>query len=141
MFFETKRSNYVRNNNFVQGNDPFMPQANHRRVQRSNPIQGLLNRVSDPQQSLKSFATRSIGNIPKTLDNIQEMAKIVESTAPIVEKYVPIVRSIPTMYKIMKSVNEVNTNSDEVTLNEEQAEAKEKTKVKRDGRSEPKLFI
>lgn len=141
MFFQTKPSNHARNNNFQPRNHPFMPHTNHGRPPRNNPVQGLINRVSNPQHSLKSFAAKSIGNIPKTLDNIQEIAKIVESTTPIVERYVPIVRSIPTMYKIMKSVNKAEASNDKTILNEEKPDVKEKSEVIRSGRSEPKLFI
>lgn len=140
MVFHTRQPDRTRNDLFLLRNHESMMENNYNKTPKGNNIQKAINRFTNSQHSLKSIATRSVEDIPKTLNNIQEVAKIVQSSVPIIEKYAPIVRSIPTMYKVMKSINEVETN-DETTFKKEAAHINGDNKVIKSSQSKPRLYI
>src|SRR5690625_906653 len=86
-------------------------------IQNPQDTGNILTRFNQAKPALTEMATKGIGGMSKTLNNIQQVLKVVETTAPLIQQYGPLVKNLPVMLKMIKALNETNIENNE-SMNE-----------------------
>lgn len=129
-------------------------------IQNPQDTGNILTRFNQAKPALTEMATKGIGGMSKTLNNIQQVLKVVETTAPLIQQYGPLVKNLPVMLKMIKALNEtdidnIESMNESIDLQEENLkenvtsnnhlvnnkEENEQSNIAMTGISEPKLFI
>src|SRR5690625_3123067 len=98
MVFRPRPSNQI-----PPGHRPLRPMGNNLPA----PTQGAGNIIEQFKQAkpaLTDIASKGIGGMSKTLNNVQQVLRVVETTAPLIRQYGPLVKNLPAMLKMMKAL-------------------------------------
>lgn len=71
---------------------------------------------SQSQNSLTSIASKGVGGLSKTLENVQQVLRVIESATPIVQQYGPMIKNLPAMYRMMKAFKDINLEEEDDTV-------------------------
>lgn len=135
------RGNDVINNRFASRTN---------RTTNTNGIQRIFEKLSNPDSSIGSMATRGLNDISKTLSNVDQVIKVVQSATPIVQEYGPMVKNLPAMYRMVKAFNQIEEDSKEKSIVQNKEllkdtladnEISEQREINTVGESTPRIYI
>ncbi|WP_143155584.1 VrrA/YqfQ family protein [Ornithinibacillus halophilus] len=124
----------------------------------SNSLPNMIRQLMNPSSSVTDMASKGVGGLSNTLNNVQQVLRVIDNTAPMVKQYGPMVRNLPMMFKMIKafkdlessdgesdkSYNESSNIDDLFASSESSAEIEVKDKPQKrsnNGQSTPKLYI
>jgi len=157
MVFRPRPSNQI-----PPGHRPLRPMSNN--LPASTQGTGnIIEQFKQAKPALTDIASKGIGGMSKTLNNVQQVLRVVETTAPLIRQYGPLVKNLPAMLKMMKALNdadnfETGDSLESGELNQEvssdaispdieidnlknESNKQEQSKTSTLGQSKPKLFI